>query len=304
MDSKQLPFKEKRNPKTEYADSKVILGKLMEKFHAPDWFAIPELRGGTGYSIDRTIDFYAISKWAKHGYGIGIAFEIKVSRGDFKNEIIDPKKRDYFVRNSHQFYYVTPPGLIAPGETPKECGLVEIGRKYRIIKVAEQRSDTKYSPAFVASIINRLYQTDEFKKTLEKKEDPSNMKLFKWVGKDITRADLEKIIIENERGIKARLEKEAYDKHKKEFKENIDNEYNKLVKGICEILGEKVPDGYAWGRNPPIHNVESIIGSVQYMSDELKAKKDNVTNHDLRNIRADAESIKKIVDEFITQEKK
>ena len=92
MDSKQLPFKEKKNPKTEYADSKVILGKLMEKFHAPEWFSIPELRAGTGYSIMGAIDLYAISKWSKPGYGVGIAFEIKVSRGDFKNEILNPKK--------------------------------------------------------------------------------------------------------------------------------------------------------------------------------------------------------------------
>lgn len=52
-----------------------------------------------------------------------VAFEIKISRGDFKRDTLD--KRRAWMEAAHQFAYVAPKGLITKEELPQGCGLLE-----------------------------------------------------------------------------------------------------------------------------------------------------------------------------------
>lgn len=74
-----------------------------------------------------------------------VAYEIKVSRSDFRNEIRRPEKRASGVALSHQFFFATPPGLVRRDELPPECGLVEVtpGGEVKVIRHAPIRKPTQ-----------------------------------------------------------------------------------------------------------------------------------------------------------------
>ncbi len=89
------------------------------------WFGIRELRLGAGYSAghERRIDYFAIhchpSKQHRR-----LAFEVKVSRADFRRELKQPAKRRLALMYSNEFYFVAPDGVIPEHELPPECGLI------------------------------------------------------------------------------------------------------------------------------------------------------------------------------------
>jgi hypothetical protein len=68
----------------------------------------------------RRIDVLAIKPF---GSSV-IAYEIKVSRSDFRNEMKDPTKRAVVMACSSEFYFVVPIGLLDSSEVPPECGLL------------------------------------------------------------------------------------------------------------------------------------------------------------------------------------
>jgi hypothetical protein len=112
--------------------SKDVLRAIRDKYRDP-WLVFPELRCGTGYGkrSEQRIDAWVIHPYPSSGCK-RIAFEIKVDRQDFLNELKDPLKRRGAVLYSNQFYFITPPGLVRPEEVPIECGLMEVvdaGRK-------------------------------------------------------------------------------------------------------------------------------------------------------------------------------
>lgn len=53
-----------------------------------------------------------------------VAFEIKTSRQDFKNEIKNPSKRGAVEAFCTEFYFVCPVGLLDRDEIPAGCGLI------------------------------------------------------------------------------------------------------------------------------------------------------------------------------------
>lgn len=71
---------------------------------------------------DRRCDFWKISAHRSKGFE-ATAFEIKVSRGDFKRDTrIKQREARLF---SDRFYYVAPIGLIGKDELPDWAGLIE-----------------------------------------------------------------------------------------------------------------------------------------------------------------------------------
>ena len=82
--------------------------------------------GTAGYwtANQRTIDVMLVRAWSgKPGFQ-RIAFEVKVSRSDYKNET--DLKRAPAEASAHQCYYLTPAGLIKPEELPPGWGLMEV----------------------------------------------------------------------------------------------------------------------------------------------------------------------------------
>jgi hypothetical protein len=108
----------------------VLLDTLERAIHASksEWLFLRELRVGTGHrghALQR-LDAFALNCLPHHGMR-RICYEIKMSRADFLAELKNPLKKRIGMRFSNEFYFVTPGGMLAAGEVPTECGLVEIG---------------------------------------------------------------------------------------------------------------------------------------------------------------------------------
>ena len=89
------------------------------------WIMFPELRLGSGYCgvAQRRIDLFVINSSAGNET---IAFEIKVSKQDFKHDIENDLKQRGARLYSNYFYYVTPKGLLKQEDIPVWAGLWEL----------------------------------------------------------------------------------------------------------------------------------------------------------------------------------
>jgi hypothetical protein len=109
--------------------SKFIHEALKKRYCPQEWIYTKEFSMLTGWEsttgLGRFVDGVAFNMWPSKGHII-IAFEIKVSRSDFRNELKDPSKREFAVKTADEFYFVVPKGMVDPGEIPHECGLMEV----------------------------------------------------------------------------------------------------------------------------------------------------------------------------------
>ena len=102
-----------------------ILTLLRERHPHPEWLTFDELRISTGYTRgEERIDFWAMDTYPSQGYK-RIAYEIKVSRGDFSAELRKPAKRKPALLLCNQFYFVAPSGVIPVDKVPIDAGLIE-----------------------------------------------------------------------------------------------------------------------------------------------------------------------------------
>lgn len=100
--------------------------------HAESCIALDELRVGTGYGkdADQRLDFWAMEALPSKRFR-RVAYEIKVSRSDWLNELKRPRKRNRALLVSNEFYFVTTPDIIKAGELPPEAGLIETADRQR-----------------------------------------------------------------------------------------------------------------------------------------------------------------------------
>ena len=92
---------------------------LADRYTGHGWMFFPEL--SLDYGCSR------IDGWAVNPYGMfeTLAFEIKVSRGDFLREVRNKAKNyNWRSRWCQEFWFVTPKGLIGPEEVPDPAGLM------------------------------------------------------------------------------------------------------------------------------------------------------------------------------------
>lgn len=94
-----------------------------------EWLFLRELRVGTGRRNGdlQRVDAFALNSLPHTGMK-RVCYEVKISRGDFLNELKHPLKRRMGMRYSNEFYFVTPAGLVDVREVPVDCGLIEAGR--------------------------------------------------------------------------------------------------------------------------------------------------------------------------------
>jgi len=158
---------------------------LRNRYSGDSWAYFEELRTRTGYTGHvGYIDAYSVGLWAANkGF---IACEVKVTRGDFKSDIEQfAKKQAIALRNSNQFYYVCPHGLIQPTEVPEVAGLMYVDAAgVKIKKVAQFRELQAYclDVSFTMALL-RASAGKPIARTVP----------LKYFGKDITEDDLFKL---------------------------------------------------------------------------------------------------------------
>ncbi len=119
-----------RNP-VERLTATGMLDILESALHAgkSEWLFLRELRIGTGHRHHemQRLDAFALNCLPHLGMK-RVCYEVKMSRADYLGEIRRPLKRRIGMRFSNEFYFVTPAGMLAHGEIPSDCGLIEIGQ--------------------------------------------------------------------------------------------------------------------------------------------------------------------------------
>lgn len=113
------------------AEVLAVLKKTYTSTMTPERYAIfDEQKIGTGFgrTAAQAMDAWVIFLWPSDR-NLRMAFEIKVSRSDFKAEIKNPAKRRPALQVSNEFWFLAPAGLIKPEEIPLDCGLMEV-REY------------------------------------------------------------------------------------------------------------------------------------------------------------------------------
>jgi hypothetical protein len=209
-----------------------IIGMLENKHAGESWAFVKELRTSTGYRKRACyIDCYAIELWGKsRNY---IAYEIKISRGDFKSDVqnFNVKQADA-IANSSQFYYVCPFGLIDPTEVPESTGLMWVDKGgVKIKKVAPLRDLKSGLDALFVGALMRASVVKQIKNPL-----------WKYLGSDLTEDDLRRIAIElygsdRERDIKNEVEKRV----------KATNAEHKSVQAMARVV--EALRSYGWGKD-------------------------------------------------------
>lgn len=122
-----------------------------EGSHALLW----EVANATGSNQRRFADAVAVGLWPSHGHEIE-GIEIKVSRGDWLRECVQPEKSQPIYRFCNRWWLAVPKGLVEPDELPVTWGLLELaGDAMRAKKKAPALTPETPSIGFVASLLRR-----------------------------------------------------------------------------------------------------------------------------------------------------
>lgn len=160
---------------------------LRQRHDGREWAYFDELRTKTGYGYGDSsygyIDGFAFGLWNKNK--LAIAYEIKVSRQDFQKDIATfTEKQKDALRNSHQFYYVCPQGLLEPSEVPEITGLMVAdkgGLKVKKVAAIRELQDKSMTMDFIRALMRR---SSESMSTIR-----ANV-LYKYSGKELNEEDL------------------------------------------------------------------------------------------------------------------
>lgn len=176
----QLTLLEEAQQANETITSYRLIELLRHRHPAPEWATFAELMAGSGFADARRLDFFAVNTWPSKGH-VAIAYEVKVSRGDFVNELRKPKKRRFAEEVANECYFVVPHGLVKVDEVPEGWGLLEANAGgLRRAKIAKQRRPDPWPMSFVTSLARRC--TDA--------PSPLPIAMWKVAGRDLTEKEL------------------------------------------------------------------------------------------------------------------
>jgi hypothetical protein len=83
-----------------------------------------QVANATGASHRRSADALVLELWPSDGLHL-LGFEVKVSRGDWRRELRQPRKAEAISRYCDTWWVVAPEGVVGPSELPPGWGLLE-----------------------------------------------------------------------------------------------------------------------------------------------------------------------------------
>jgi hypothetical protein len=138
-------------------NSAQVVRALQEVHPPPQWASWAELANGTGGKKTRSIDLFALDLYPSSNFR-SFAYEVKVSRSDFRRELDDPSKRSPWEALCSETWFAAPVGVIPPSEVPEGWGLRELqedGVWRRTIRARQREVLPVWPLSFVASIARR-----------------------------------------------------------------------------------------------------------------------------------------------------
>lgn len=131
-----------------------ICSAIKGKHSGEEWRVWFEVSQGTGANSGRRADAVAMNIWPSKQYQMH-CYEVKVSRADFKNEMVSLGKSEAIGKYCDFFWLATPVGLVDPREVPEAWGLIELTKGgLRVKKQAPARSEpAPIDRPFAASLL-------------------------------------------------------------------------------------------------------------------------------------------------------
>jgi hypothetical protein len=217
--------------------SEELVELLRKKYPSPAYAVLEQVRSCTGYAKEiRTCDAMVMSLWASRGVHLS-GFEIKVSRGDWMNEVKDPRKAEGFQEQCHFWYLLTSDETIAQmDEIPQTWGwIAKKNGTLKLLKEAPVNPTAKIDHFLLASVFRNVtedHMTLAQHKALLKKEIEQAEKYAEMRHKDLIK-DVK--AFEEISGIKI-LKENAFGKY---THTSLDWEYKNIAKAVNMVLASE-----------------------------------------------------------------
>ncbi len=107
-----------------------------------DRYLVLEECGQDSMRQGRKIDMLVVSIWKSRGHYLD-AVEIKVSLADWKVELSDPHKADWWWEHTNRFWLAVPADLVSKVKdtVPESWGLLSVGEKVKVVIEAPTRRE-------------------------------------------------------------------------------------------------------------------------------------------------------------------
>lgn len=139
-----------------------VKASLRKRYAAPEWAILFEVADRTGTGACRRADAVAMNLYPSRGLELH-GFEIKVSRADWRRELVDPAKAEAHFGACDRWWIVAPPGVVHEGELPPTWGRIEVDAATGALRqvVAAPRVEAEaWSRTFVAAMLRRASEID------------------------------------------------------------------------------------------------------------------------------------------------
>lgn len=148
-------------------DTAELLEVLRQKVLGPEGQGnravfLDEVKGGTGWSSNRTIDAISVGMWPSRGCLIE-GYELKTSRRDWQGELRNPEKAEAIAQYCDRFWLVTTADVAELGEVPPHWGWMV--RETKAKRLTCRREPTPLEgtippPEFIAAMLRRAVKAD------------------------------------------------------------------------------------------------------------------------------------------------
>lgn len=257
---------------------------IRKRFDSPEWmlfFEVPANEASEkGYGHKRA-DAIAINSYPGRNFRV-VGLEFKASRSDWKRELNDGAKSNYFVRQCDDWYVVTGRSdIIRDGELPQGWGWLNLTETERIYKREESNltdnQNASLSKEFYIRMMKKAYESAKW--------DDKDIRMAQRKGAKKQERDNSKVEKDFQyKRMKERSEK--FQEFKKEFKERVDenpysfssSEMKKMAKAYDFI--EKIDEDGVYtveGRLDSMKNsLESVVDEVKDAESKLEKVRDFV----------------------------
>lgn len=177
-----------------------LISALAKRYQPPAYAFMPQVRNGTGYTREkvRTADALALSLYPSRGLDL-MGFEIKVDRSDWLRELKEPNKSESIQQFCDQWWIVTLPDVIVPGELPSAWGHMVLKGSQLVAEVkAPKLEAAPMDRPMLCGIMRKVTEASCPLDDVQRRVDEAYQKGFESGQKDRTR---EREIVELKRRI-------------------------------------------------------------------------------------------------------
>ncbi len=189
---------------------------------------LEQVPDGTGLHQGRWIDVAVFQMWASKGLSRS-AFEVKVNRSDFLNELSHPQKHQWCLDCFHQFWIVAPKDIVQIEELPARVGwMYPRGDKLCVARHAVPNPTPKLDDVLLAGFMRAAYKGIESAKEVAQQDILNSIQEYqhaKWymqaTSKFLESRDVRYLIPNSANDVQEALEQATMDKQLKQERENL-----------------------------------------------------------------------------------